>query len=219
MRNLLRSTWDRVRAFLVDAGTIILAMTIVLWAVLSFPKSEVVEAEHARARVVAQAQLRDAALASRLDAIDGEEAAAQLAHSVAGRLGKLVEPAIAPLGMDWRVGIGVIGSFAAREVFVSTLGIVFGIGASADEKSTSLRERLREARRSDGSRLMTPLSGVALMVFFVLACQCMSTLAVVRRESGSWKWPLLMLTYMSVLAYVVTLGVYQIGSALGWGVG
>jgi len=219
LRNLLRSTWDRVRAFLVDAGTIILAMTIVLWAVLSFPKSDAVAAEHERARTAAHAQLRDAALASRLTEIDDDEAAAQLEHSAAGRLGKLVEPAIAPLGMDWRVGIGVIGSFAAREVFVSTLGIVFGIGASADAKSTSLRERLRDARRSDGSRLMTPLSGVALMVFFVLACQCMSTLAVVRRESGSWKWPLLMLTYMSVLAYVVTLGVYQIGSALGWGGG
>jgi len=219
MRNLLRSTWDRVRAFLVDAGTIILAMTIVLWAVLSFPKSATVEAEHERERTAAHAQLRDAALESRLAAIDDDEAATQLEHSAAGRLGKLVEPAIAPLGMDWRIGIGVIGSFAAREVFVSTLGIVFGIGASADEKSSSLRERLRDARRGDGSRLMTPLSGVALMVFFVLACQCMSTLAVVRRESGSWKWPLLMLTYMSVLAYVVTLGVYQVGSALGWGVG
>jgi len=219
MRNLLRSTWDRVRAFLVDAGTIILAMTIVLWAVLSFPKSATVEAEHERERTAAHAQLRDAALESRLAAIDDDEAATQLEHSAAGRLGKLVEPAIAPLGMDWRIGIGVIGSFAAREVFVSTLGIVFGIGASADEKSSSLRERLRDARRGDGSRLMTPLSGVALMVFFVLACQCMSTLAVVRRESGSWKWPLLMLTYMSVLAYVVTLGVYQVGIALGWGVG
>jgi ferrous iron transport protein B len=217
LRNLLGATWDRVRTFLVDAGTIILAMTIVLWAVLSFPKSAEVEARHDQARAEARTTLHGHALDARLVAIAHDEAAVQLEYSAAGRLGKLIEPAIAPLGMDWRVGIGVIGSFAAREVFVSTLGVVFGIGASADEHSGSLRQHLRNARRSDGSRLMTPLSGVALMVFFVLACQCMSTLAVVRRESGSWKWPLLMLGYMSLLAYGATLGVYQLGSALGWG--
>lgn len=219
LRNLLSSTWDRVRTFLVDAGTIILALTIILWAVLSFPKSAEVRTQHDAARTEARAELAGDALASRLVVIADEEAAVQLEHSAAGQLGKLIEPIIKPLGMDWRIGIGVIGSFAAREVFVSTLGIVFGIGSTADETSGSLRERLRDARRSDGSRLMTPLSGAALMVFFVLACQCMSTIAVVRRESGSWKWPLLMLTYMSVLAYVATLGVYQIGTALGWGSG
>ncbi len=219
LRNLLSATWDRVRTFLVDAGTIILAMTIVLWAVLSFPKSPEVEAAHDAERVEARAQLHGAALEARLTSIAHDEAADQLEHSAAGRFGKVIEPAIKPLGMDWRVGIGVIGSFAAREVFVSTLGVVFGIGASSDEHSGSLRQHLRDARRADGSHLMTPLSGVALMVFFVLACQCMSTIAVVRRESGSWKWPLLMITYMSLLAYGATLGVYQLGTALGWGTG
>ncbi len=216
--NLLRATFSRVREFLVEAGTVILALTIVLWAVLSFPRSDAVEARREADRAAASASLEGEARETRLAEIDDAAAAAQLEHSAAGSLGKLVEPAIAPLGMDWRVGIGVIGSFAAREVFVSTLGVVFGIGASADEESRSLRERLREARRSDGSPLFTPLSGVALMIFFVLACQCMSTIAVVRRESGSWRWPLFMLAYMSALAYVVTLAVYQLGSALGWGV-
>ncbi|MCB9634198.1 MAG: ferrous iron transport protein B [Sandaracinus sp.] len=217
-RNLLGTTWERVRAFLVDAGTIILALTIVLWALLAFPKSDAVAIEHESQRIEAREGLEGDALDERLSAIDASEAAAQLEHSAAGRLGKAIEPAIEPLGMDWRMGVGVIGAFAAREVFVSTLGIVFGIG-EADEESAPLRERLRDARRSDGSKLMTPLSGVALMVFFVLACQCMSTLAVVKRESGSWKWPILMFVYMTVLAYVVTLGVFQIGTALGWGTG
>ncbi len=215
--NLLRATWGRVREFLVEAGTVILALTIVLWAVLSFPRSEAIEARRTAERTTASTSLEGEAREARLTEIDDAAAAAQLEHSLAGRLGKFIEPAIAPLGMDWRMGIGVIGSFAAREVFVSTLGIVFGIGASADEENQTLRERLRDARRSDGSRLFTPLSGFALMIFFVLACQCMSTIAVVRRESGSWRWPLFMLAYMSALAYVVTLAVYQIGSALGWG--
>lgn len=217
-RNLVGTTWERVRAFLVDAGTIILALTIVLWALLAFPKSDEVVVAHEAQRVEARRALEGEARDERLAAIDASEAAAQLEHSAAGRLGKVIEPVIEPLGMDWRMGVGVIGAFAAREVFVSTLGIVFGIGET-DEESAPLRERLREARRSDGTKLMTPLSGIALMVFFVLACQCMSTLAVVKRESGSWKWPLLMFAYMTTLAYLVTLAVFQIGSALAWGTG
>jgi len=128
-----------------------------------------------------------------------------------------MEPTIEPLGFDWRIGVGILGAFAAREVFVSTLGIVFGI-AEADEESVSLRTSLQEARYPDGSTLMTPLTGISLMVFFVLACQCMSTIGVVRRESGSWGWPIFMFAYMSVLAYVASLVVYQVGSLLGWGV-
>jgi ferrous iron transport protein B len=127
-----------------------------------------------------------------------------------------MEPALAPLGLDWRIGIGVLGAFAAREVFVSTLGMVFDI-QDADEGSQPLRTALRRARRPDGSRLMTPLSGVALMVFFVIACQCMSTLAVLRRESGSWRWPAFVFTYMTLLAYGSALLVYQAGRVLGWG--
>ena len=110
-----------------------------------------------------------------------------------------------------------MGAFAAREVFVSTLGIVFGI-EEADEESATLRSSLQTARREDGSPLMTPLTGVSIMVFFVLACQCMSTIVVVRKESGTWRWPLFMFGYMSVLAYVASLTVYQTGLVFGWGV-
>ncbi|MFT5354942.1 MAG: ferrous iron transport protein B [Polyangiales bacterium] len=219
VRNLFSATWRRVKSFLVDAGTIILALTIILWALLNFPKDEAVTVEANTARQeLAALELPSDERGEREAAIDGAEAQAQLANSAGGHLGRFIEPAIEPLGMDWRVGIGVIGAFAAREVFVSTLGVVFGI-SEADEESQSLRESLREARRPDGSLVMTPLAGIALMVFFVLACQCMSTIAVVRRESGTWRWPLFMLAYMTALAYGASLLVFQVGSALGYGGG
>jgi ferrous iron transport protein B len=216
VRNLLLNTWERVRTFLVDAGTVILALTIVLWALLSYPKSDEVAAEHAALREQAAAVEDDVAREARLAEIDALEAGAQLRNSAAGYIGHAIEPLIEPLGFDWRIGIGILASFAAREVFVSTMGVVFGI-ADADEESSTLRASLEAAVREDGSRLVTPLSGLSLMVFFVLACQCMSTLAVVRRESRSWRWPLFMLAYMTALAYGASLLVYQVGRLLGWG--
>ena len=217
-RNVVLVAWRGLRKFLVDAGTIILTMTIILWALLSYPRSGEVAERYAQQRAEVQASeaapgVRD----ERLSLLAGREAAESLEYSVAGRVGRLIEPAIEPLGFDWRIGVGILGAFAAREVFVSTLGIVFGI-AEADEESQSLRTSLREATHADGSPLMTPLAGVSLMVFFVLACQCMSTIGVVRRESGSWGWPVFMFAYMSVLAFAASLLVYQTGSLLGWGV-
>jgi ferrous iron transport protein B len=148
--------------------------------------------------------------------IDSAEAGEQLRHSIGGRIGHAMEPAIAPLGFDWRIGIGILGAFAAREVFVSTLGTVFDIG-DADEESRPLRDALADAKRADGTKLLTPASGLSLMVFFVFACQCMSTVAVVRRESGSWKWPLAMIGWMTTVAYLASLATYQIGRLLGKG--
>ena len=215
---LLRSTWRQVRAFLVDAGTTILALTIVVWAVLSYPKSETAELAMVEQRAAVEATLPEGPeRAARLEALEGRARGAELRNSLGGRLGHLIEPVIEPLGFDWRIGVGILGAFTAREVFVSTMGIVFDIG-EADETNQSLRQELRGARRADGSRLMTPLTGVSLMVFFVLACQCMSTLAVVRRESGSWGWPAFMFAYQTGMAYVAALMVYQVGSLFGWGV-
>jgi len=217
-RNVLLVTWRRVRKFLVDAGTIILTMTIILWALLSYPHSGRIAERYDAARADTIATVADAdAQAEALFVLDGQEAGERLRYSVAGRLGLAIEPAIEPLGFDWRIGVGILGAFAAREVFVSTLGIVFGI-AEADEESPSLRASLQKAVREDGTPLMTPLTGISLMVFFVLACQCMSTIGVVRRESGSWGWPVFMFGYMSVVAYSASLVVYQVGSFLGWGV-
>jgi ferrous iron transport protein B len=218
-KNLLVSTWERVRAFLVDAGTVILALTIVLWALLSYPHDDAIEARYASLRSeAAETGTDEAGLPARLAELDAEETSAQLRQSFAGRLGHAIEPAIAPLGFDWRVGVGIIGAFAAREVFVSTLGVVFGI-ADADEESTPLRESLGAATWPDGRPLFTPLSGLSLMVFFVLACQCMSTLAVVKKETGGYRWPAFLLAYMTVLAYVASLAVFQVGTLLGWGTG
>ena len=217
-RNVVVVTWRRVRRFLEDAGTIILTMTIILWALLSFPRSGDIDARFDASRTQLLTATTDAdARAAGLAELDGQQAGEQLRYSVAGRMGRIIEPVIEPLGFDWRIGVGILGAFAAREVFVSTLGIVFGI-EEADEKSVSLRSSLQNAQRADGSPLMTPLTGVSLMVFFVLACQCMSTLVVVRKESGTWRWPVFMFAYMSVLAYVASLTVYQVGSALGWGI-
>jgi ferrous iron transport protein B len=188
LRDTLRQVWDRTAAFLRDAGTIILAVTVVLWGLLSFPRVD------------------EDALAPGETAIE---------HSVAGRLGKAIEPALEPIGQDWRIGIGLIGSFAAREVIVSTLGLVYGI-ENADEDDAPLREVIRDAKDEHGERRYTKLSGLALMVFFVYACQCMSTLAVVRRETRSWKWPAFMLVSMTVIAYLAALLVFQGGQLLGF---
>jgi len=142
--------------------------------------------------------------------------AAALEQSAAGRIGHAIEPLIAPLGFDWKIGIGIVGAFAAREVFVSTLGIVYSVGGDADEGSEPLRKALREEKRADGTPAYTPLVGLSLMIFFALACQCMSTLAVVRRETRSWRWPAFLFAYMTILAWVTSFLVYQGGRLLGF---
>lgn len=188
VRDTLRQVWDRTADFLRDAGTIILAVTIVLWGLLTYPKVDA-------------------------DQLGPGETAIE--RSIAGRVGKAIEPALEPIGQDWRIGIGLIGSFAAREVLVSTLGLVYGI-EGADEDDAPLREAIATAKRVDGTPRYTPLSGLALMVFFVYACQCMSTLAVVRRETRSWKWPAFMLGSMTAIAYLAALLLFQVGSLLGY---
>jgi len=180
-------------------------------------ESDEVAAHYATERErVEQMALSGSDKAEALQSLDAQEAGDQLAKSLGGRFGHAIEPALRPIGFDWQIGVGIIGAFAAREVFISTLGVVFGIG-EVDEANKPLRQALREARHSDGTPVMTPLSGVSLMVFFLLACQCMSTIAVVKRESGSWKWPVFLFSYMTVLAYMASLAVYQGGQLLGFG--
>jgi ferrous iron transport protein B len=135
-------------------------------------------------------------------------------HSYGGQLGRAIEPAIAPLGFDWKIGVGIIGAFSAREVFVSTLGIVYGVGAD-DEQTAPLRDHMRAEARASGEPVYTPLVGFTLMVFFALACQCMSTLAVVRRETKSWRWPTFLFVYMTALAWLASFAIFQGGRLLG----
>jgi ferrous iron transport protein B len=216
VRNLVGVVGRKVSQFVTDAGTVILALTIVLWALLNYPRSEESAASFEARRAEVAATEDEAARADELAAIDAEEAGTRLRESYAGRLGHAIEPAIRPLGFDWKIGVGLIGSFAAREVFVSTLALVYD-SADASEESTSLHETLRAARHSDGSVVFTPLASVSLMVFFVLAAQCMSTVAVIKRESGSWRWALFMVGYMTALAYLGSLLVFQGGRLLGLG--
>ena len=200
--------------FLREAGSGILIFTVLLWALLSFPRSTQVEeppppaaAIHQQGSIDAKAQVEAAPATAR-----GPSAIEQ---SYGGRLGKAIEPALRPLGFDWKIGVGLIGAFAAREVFVSTLGLVYGIG-DADENTTPLREKIRQERKADGSAAYSPLMGLSLMVFFALSCQCMSTLMVVYRETRTIRWPLFMFGYMTTLAYVASLLVYQGGRLLGF---
>jgi ferrous iron transport protein B len=198
-RDVLRLMWERSTVFLKEAGTVILVCTIVLWALLSFPRP-------------AEPPVADAA---RPVAAEIAEPSA-LEQSYGGRLGRAIEPALEPLGFDWKIGVGIIGAFAAREVFISTMALVYGVGDMDEEDPAPLRERIR-AEAKDGKPAYTPLVGLSLMVFFALACQCMSTLAVVRRETRSWRWPAFMFAYMTALAYVASLLVYQGGKLLGFG--
>lgn len=215
-RSVIMNLVDRAKLFIVRVGTVILAATVVLWALMTIEwvPTDSATFERARAEVQKNAAFDQETQAVMLERIDAQEAALRTEHSIGGQLGKLIEPVIAPLGFDWRMGIGIIASFAAREVFVSSLAVVHGV-SSSDESDTSLRETLQTARHDDGSLIYTPLVGFALMVFFVLACQCMSTVAIVKRETNSWKWPVFMVTYMTILAWAGAFAVYQGGKLLG----
>jgi ferrous iron transport protein B len=143
---------------------------------------------------------------------DKAVASAQLRYSLAGRFGHLLEPAIKPLGYDWKMGVGLVSAFAAREVFVSTMAITYSAGSEDD--TADLSTAMRQDRYADGRPVWTPAVALSLLVWFVLAMQCMSTLAIVRRETGGWGWPVFMIVYMNALAYVTAFGVYQIAARM-----
>jgi ferrous iron transport protein B len=197
--------------FLQRAGTVILGIMILLWFLATYPRSATLEQDFA-ARKAAVANDEAA-----LKQVEQEEAGEKLRRSFAGMMGRALEPAIAPLGFDWKIGIGLVGSFAAREVFVGTMSTVYNIEADDSEAGTKvLADTLREQKRADGTRLYTPLLGVTLMVFYVFALQCVSTVAVVRRETNGWKWPLFQWAYMAALAWVFAFITYQGGRMLGF---
>ncbi|MDP1592151.1 MAG: ferrous iron transport protein B, partial [Prosthecobacter sp.] len=186
LKSILLLVWQRAKAFLVRAGTIILGISILIWAASTYPKS------------------------------DTEDKSLQLANSFAGQAGHFIEPAIKPLGYDWKIGIGLIGSFAAREVFNSTMSVVYAVESEDDENLDPLREKLAAERRPDGKPVYSPLVCISLLVFYVFAMQCVSTIAIVKRETGSWKWAMIQLGYMTGTAYVLSLLIFQIGTALGY---
>ncbi len=220
LRAAFHRTWDQGKAFIVRAGTLIFATSVVVWALCYFPRDPAIDAarEAEKAAIAARADVEKQAAAT-AEARDAIGAAADTASSAAdqtadgahlrgslmGRMGKAVEPAFSPIGWDWRVGIAVLASFPAREVVVGTLGVIYGIGPQEDDSDT-LREQVMGATWEDGpkkgQKVFDVASAMALLVFFALCLQCASTLAVMRRETGSWRWPIFAFVYMSALAYL-----------------
>jgi ferrous iron transport protein B len=281
-----RVLWERGGSFVRRAGTIILAVSVLVWAAGYFPRSAelderydaeiaAVEGAYSEAVVSFDPEAEGDSLLARCKAIDdaheertaeleGEEtevetataesdkqreaevaelaakhpaafadyenwleleeqrseienrrAGEHLENSVLGRMGHVIEPAVEPLGWDWRIGMAAIASFPAREVIVATLGTIFNLGGDQDEESQTLREVVQNATRPDGSKLFSLATGLSIMVFFALCAQCAATLAVMRRETNSWKWPIASFLYMTTLAYVAALVTFQVASALG----
>ncbi|HWY76124.1 MAG TPA: nucleoside recognition domain-containing protein, partial [Verrucomicrobiae bacterium] len=231
--------------FLRRAGTVILGINILLWFLATYPRNAEITRQYdvrrtallipplnlnpnpnlnpapspspigATALEPKKAQpTAEQIRAEQLTALQQEESGAKLRYSFAGRMGRLIEPAIAPLGFDWKMGIGIVASFAAREVFVSTMATVYNLGKEADPEA--IGQTLREQRRADGSQVYTTLTAVTLMVFYVFALQCVSTVAIVRRETNSWKWPVFQWLYMGALAWTLAFITFQGGRLLGW---
>ncbi|MSS73334.1 MAG: ferrous iron transport protein B [Candidatus Latescibacteria bacterium] len=194
-RNVGMELWTNGRSFVERAGSVILAICIVLWFLGAYPKADPLALQRLPPE---------------------ERATAQIDQSLLGSIGRGIEPALRPLGFDWKIGIGILTSFAAREVFVGTMGVVYGVGKESDENSESLQEKFQNARRPDGSKVFTFPVVLSLLTFYMLACQCGATLGVVRRETGGWKWPLFMFSYMSVLAYTAAFLV-RVGATLAGG--
>ena len=219
--SVIRQMWERSRLFVTEAGTVILTCTIVLWVLLTFPRDLALSRDYAQEAVTIEVTgvaegVPENAIIDQLSVLGGLEDAERLRASWGGRLGRTLEPVIAPLGFDWKIGVGLIGAFAAREVFISTMGVVYGMGDGVDEETVPLREHLQAEVWPDGRRVYTPLVGLSLMVFFALAAQCMSTLAVVKRETRSYRWPVFLFSYMTGLAWIASFCVYQGGRLLGY---
>jgi len=198
MRSVLHQVYMRGRLFLLNAGKIIMAVSIVLWFLASFPKTTT--------------DIVDYTTKSNTKPI---EKVNPIHNSYAGKIGHAIEPIIKPLGFDWKIGVGLITSFAAREVIISTLATLYNVEGDGKDM-VSLSESLKnDINPTTGLPVFSILVALSLMVFFVFAAQCMATFAIVRHETNSWKWPLIMVAYMTGLAYVASFIVYQCGTLIG----
>ncbi|WP_378180784.1 ferrous iron transport protein B [Aquimarina sp. SS2-1] len=200
LKNVVINVVEKTKAFVFGAGKIILAISIVLWVLASFGPNE----NFSNAKEIVTSQYADLSQ----EELDQKIASYKLEYSFIGYAGKAIEPIVAPLGYDWKIGIGIISSFAAREVFVGTLATIYSVGS--DEEETIKNRMAAEVNPVTGAPLFNLASGISLLLFYAFAMQCMSTLAIVKRETNSWKWPMVQLIFMSVLAYSVALVAYQI---------
>jgi len=200
--NVVQTMIGKAKIFVRDAGKVIMIISLILWALSSFgPQKRMNNVKRQFAELKSQPGADTSTL-------DKQYASAKLENSYAGIMGKSIEPAIAPLGYDWKIGIALITSFAAREVFVGTMATLYSVGD--EENDLKLKEKMGAAVRPDGKPVFNLASGISLMIFYVFAMQCMSTLAVVRRETRSWKWPIIQFIYMTGLAYFMSLIAYQV---------
>jgi ferrous iron transport protein B len=201
LKNVAFTVWEKTLSFVVEAGKIILAISILLWFMASFgPGKKFSNAEQIVAHQYSNQVLSDSELENKI-------ASFRLENSYIGILGKTIEPMILPLGYDWKIGIALISSFAAREVFVGTLATIYSVGNDAQE---TIKTRMAGEMRKDGTRLFNLPTGISLMLFYAFAMQCMSTLAIVKKETNSWKWPSIQLFSMTIIAYIVSLLSYQL---------
>lgn len=196
------TVWESVRAFVWEAGRVILAISIVLWVLASYgPGNDMDQAE---------TRVRQKSTTLTSEDLETRVASERLESSYAGQFGHFIEPVIRPLGYDWKIGIALLSSFAAREVFVGTMSTIYSIGAGADDENVTIRERLRQEKNpATGGPMYTPALAWSLLIFYVFAMMCMSTLAATQRETKSWKWPAVQLVYMMTLAYVAAFATYQ----------
>ena len=203
-KNILYTMVEKAKVFVFDAGKVIMIISLVLWAFSSFgPTEKRNKIKENYAILIKNDPVNE-------NKYQAEKSSALLENSYAGIMGRSIEPVIRPLGYDWKIGIALITSFAAREVFVGTMATLYSVGDNADENSETLRDKMSAAKRADGSPVYTTATGYSLLIFYLLAMQCMSTLAVVKRETGSWKWPIIQLVYMTGLAYLLSFIAYQL---------
>ncbi|MES1221928.1 MAG: ferrous iron transport protein B, partial [Bacteroidota bacterium] len=203
-KNIFVTMITKAKIFVTDAGKVIIVISMILWALSSYGPKERMHAVAEKYNQPVQQNPQQA------DVLTKQKQAALLENSYAGVLGRTIEPVIHPLGYDWKIGIALITSFAAREVFVGTMATLYSVEGGKDADPQTLKQRMDSAKRNDGTKVYTFATGLSLMVFYMLAMQCMSTLAVVRRETRSWKWPVIQLVYMTGLAYIMSLIVYQL---------
>jgi ferrous iron transport protein B len=209
-RTVAMQLLGRVKVFLRRAGTVIFTVAVIVWALAYYPRSETIASALREGQAVAQASLSGAALNERMQQLGHQAAAEQLAQSWLGRAGHVVEPVFKPLGWDWRVSAAVIAGFPAREVVIAVLGTVYAVGDEADE--ATLSQRLRAATWPDGAAVFTLPMVFGLLIFYACCLQCAATLAVIQRETNSWRWPIFAWAYMSTIGYVGALLVFQAGS-------
>ena len=203
LKNVLITVFEKTKTFVLEAGKIILAISIILWVLASYGPGEKFNN--------AETIVTKAYAGSSETELEDRVAAYRLEHSYIGIIGKTIEPVIKPLGYDWKIGIGLVASFAAREVFVGTLATIYSVGsASENESIDTIKTKMSNETYADGRKVFTFASGISLLLFYAFAMQCMSTLAVVKRETKSWKWPLIQLVGMTTIAYIFALIAFQI---------